>query len=103
MYRLLRCLLVLTFIAIAALAFAHETTGWKTPEEAKKLKNSIKATDASIQKGKEIYEKNCARCHGIKGDGKGTVTGLNPKPTNFKESPGEAVTDGEFFWKMSTG
>ena len=60
-------------------------TGWVAPEEAKKIKNPIKATKASIQRGKEIYEKKCTLCHGDKGDGKGPASaGLNPKPTNFK-------------------
>jgi mono/diheme cytochrome c family protein len=79
-------------------------TGWIAPEEARKVKNPIKATKASIQKGKEIYEKKCALCHGVKGDGKGPASaGLNPKPTNFRESHGEKMTDGEHFWKITTG
>jgi len=89
---------------VAALVFAHEKTGWIAPAEAKKIKNPVKATKVSIQKGKEIYEKKCALCHGIKGDGKGTASaGLNPKPTNFKDSHGEKMTDGEHFWKIMTG
>jgi len=68
------------------------------------MKNPVKATKASIQKGKEIYEKKCALCHGVKGDGKGpAAAGLNPKPTNFKESHGEKMTDGEHFWEITTG
>jgi cytochrome c len=60
------------FLAIGAVVVsAHEKTGWVAPEEAKKMKNPVKATKASIQKGKEIYEKKCALCHGDKGDGKG--------------------------------
>ena len=48
--------------------------------------------------------KKCALCHGGKGDGKGPAgTGLTPKPTNFKESHGERMTDGEHFWKITTG
>ena len=84
--------------------FAHEKTGWSAPESAKKMKNPVKATKASIQKGKEIYDKKCALCHGVEGDGKGLAGGgLNPKPTNFKESHGEGMTDGEHFWKIATG
>jgi len=87
-----------------ALVFAHEKSGWRAPEEAKKVKNPVKSTKASIEKGKEIYEKKCSLCHGEKGDGKGPASaGLNPKPTNFKESHGEKMTDGEHFWKMTTG
>jgi mono/diheme cytochrome c family protein len=96
--------LILTFLTIAVLAFAHEMTGWIAPEEAKGVKNPVKATKASIQKGKEIYEKKCVLCHGIKGDGKGPASaGLNPKPTNFRDSHGEKMTDGEHFWKITTG
>ena len=98
------CLLGLSLVVIAVLVFAHEKTGWIAPQEAKKMKNPVKATKASIQKGKEIYEKKCALCHGDKGDGKGSASaGLNPKPTNFKESHGETMTDGEHFWKITTG
>jgi len=89
---------------MVALVFAHEKSGWRAPEEAKKVKNPVKSTKASIEKGKEIYEKKCSLCHGEKGDGKGPASaGLNPKPTNFKESHGEKMTDGEHFWKITTG
>jgi len=103
-YRILCWLLSLSLTAVVALAFAHEKTGWIAPDEAKKMKNPVKITKASIEKGKEIYEKKCALCHGDQGDGKGPASaGLNPKPTNFKESHGEKMTDGEHFWKITTG
>jgi mono/diheme cytochrome c family protein len=93
-----------SLIGMVALALAHETTGWKAPQEAKKIKNPMKATKESVQKGQEIYEKKCALCHGTKGDGKGPAgAGLNPKPTNFKESHGEKMTDGEPLWKITRG
>ena len=97
--------LLMLFLAIGAVVVsAHEKTGWVAPEEAKKMKNPIKITKTSIQKGKEIYEKKCALCHGVNGDGKGPAgAGLNPKPTNFKEPHGEKMTDGEHFWKISKG
>ena len=103
-HRCFRWTLVLSLMALVTLAFAHEKTGWIAPQEAKKMKNPVKATRASIQKGKEIYEKKCTLCHGVKGDGDGPVSaGLNPKPTNFKDSHGEKMTDGEHFWKITTG
>ncbi len=103
-YRIFHWVIVFSLTAMVALAFAHEKTGWIAPEEARKMKNPIKATKESIQKGKEIYENKCALCHGTKGDGKGPASaGLSPKPTNFKESHGEKMTDGEHFWKIATG
>ncbi len=96
--------LILSLGITFALAFAHEKTGWIAPAEAKKMKNPTKAIKASIEKGKEIYEKKCALCHGDRGDGKGPASrGLNPKPTNFQESHGEKMRDGEHFWKITTG
>jgi mono/diheme cytochrome c family protein len=96
--------IVLGLVAIVTPVFAHEKTGWIAPGEAKKMKNPINPTKASIERGKEIYEKKCALCHGTKGDGKGPASaGLNPKPTNFKDSHREKMTDGEHFWKITTG
>ena len=97
-------LIGLGLMFVVGFVFAHEKTGWIAPESAKKMKNPVKATKASIQKGKEIYEKKCALCHGDKGDGKGpAAAGLNPKPTNFQDSHGEKMTDGEHFWKITKG
>ena len=102
--RIVYSTLVLSLISSVMIAVAHEKTGWIAPEEAKKMKNPIKSTQASIQKGKEIYEKKCALCHGARGDGKGPASaGLNPRPTNFKDSHGEKMSDGEHFWKITTG
>jgi mono/diheme cytochrome c family protein len=103
-YRFFYLLLGLIFLTMTVLVFAHEKTGWMAPEEARKMKNPVKPTQTSIQKGKEIYETKCALCHGVKGDGKGPASaGLNPRPTNFKDSHGEMMTDGEHFWKITTG
>lgn len=97
-------LIGLGLLSMTFLVFAHEKTGWIAPESAKKMKNPVKATKVSIQKGKEVYDKKCALCHGEKGDGQGPAgASLNPKPTNFIEPHGEKMTDGEHFWKITTG
>lgn len=103
-HRIFLYVLALSLITACVLAFAHEKTGWIAPESARKMKNPVKPTRSSIQKGKEIYERKCALCHGDRGDGKGPASaGLDPKPTNFRESHGEKMTDGEHFWKITTG
>lgn len=51
---------------------------WKGKE------NPVKNDAAALKKGKEIFEKNCASCHGDGGKGDGAAgEGLNPKPRNF--------------------
>ncbi len=88
----------------AYLVLAHEDH-WEAPPEAKKVKNPISATEDSLKKGKEAYEKKCLLCHGETGDGKGPVAKqLKSSPgdlTNSKEM--NEMTDGELFWKITTG
>jgi mono/diheme cytochrome c family protein len=39
----------------------------------------------SLQRGKQVFLQNCAPCHGVAGDGKGTAaTTLIPEPANFR-------------------
>jgi mono/diheme cytochrome c family protein len=39
-----------------------------------------------LDRGKQLYEKNCLPCHGIQGNGRGPMAGLlNPLPPNFTE------------------
>jgi len=41
-------------------------------------------TDGQRESGKKLYLKNCAQCHGDKGDGEGyAATHLRPRPRNF--------------------
>jgi high-affinity iron transporter len=40
----------------------------------------------SFRAGKDLYERNCAKCHGIVGAGDGPIaSNLNPPPTNFTD------------------
>ncbi len=92
-------------VALAGWAAAHGKKDWPAPEEAKKLKNPVTASDASISAGKALYLDNCAQCHGEQGKGDGTEAGMyNTKPADFTDAHmmGE-MTDGEIFWKISEG
>lgn len=77
----IRSLRLLIIVAIAGGAFA----GWL-------LYRGRGATDA-ISRGQLLYEKNCALCHGLKGDGKGEAAYLLlPKPRNFRAGKFRLVT-----------
>ncbi len=39
----------------------------------------------SLERGKDLYARECAVCHGHRGDGRGTVRGLDPPPASFVE------------------
>lgn len=55
---------------------------------AQSLHQEVKRDEASsesIQLGNQVFVQNCAPCHGIAGDGKGTAAAtLIPEPANFK-------------------
>ncbi len=52
------------------------------------LHQSTQAPDASaesLQRGNQVFQQNCAPCHGVAGDGKGAAaTTLIPEPANFQ-------------------
>ena len=78
---------------------------WNVPESAKKMKNPIRATAASIQKGKRLFAEHCAMCHGDGGKGDGSMAeALETKPSDLTDRARMASqSDGELFWKISKG
>lgn len=87
-----------------ALAYS-EQDGWNVPAKVAEMKNPIKATPESIQKGKQLYEANCAFCHGQTGKGDGPVASSLPKkPADLSNKEIMArLTDGELFWRITKG
>jgi high-affinity iron transporter len=84
----------------------HPTTpGAHTHSEAAKQKNPVPADAASIEAGKQVYEKNCANCHGKTGVGDGMMGAeLNPKPANLVDADWKhGSTDGEIFTVIKDG
>ncbi|HKR07113.1 MAG TPA: cytochrome c [Bacteroidia bacterium] len=96
-------LLFVSFL-LAVLIAAAQTTSWKAPATAAKVKNPVASDATSIEAGKKIYIKECNKCHGKKGMGDGPNSAdLDKKlePLNNAEVKGQ--TDGELFWKISEG
>jgi mono/diheme cytochrome c family protein len=69
-----------------------------TPEDTAK-KNPTKFTTVLVERGKKIYDTQCAMCHGAKGDGKGDmVEEMKINPPDFtKPETLDKRTDGELF------
>lgn len=103
--RLRSAIFLIAGVALAAWAAAHGEKSWSAPEEAKKLKNPVATSEATLAAAKAIYMDNCAQCHGEQGKGDGPDAPLYAVvPTNFTDAHmmGE-MTDGEIFWKVSEG
>ncbi|HEV2057216.1 MAG TPA: cytochrome c [Methylomirabilota bacterium] len=77
---------------------------WEAPTMEKAKKNPLPANAATVAQGKKVAEVNCVSCHGAKGKGDGAAAvALNPKPADWTSKRVQAMSDGEIFWKLSTG
>jgi mono/diheme cytochrome c family protein len=74
---------------------------WDVPAKFKTMKNSSKADAAA---GKELWNKNCASCHGKTGIGDGPkARTLETFPANFTKPTFQAQADGDLFYKTKFG
>ena len=77
--------------------------GWKVPKAAQLEKNPVPSDAASIGRGKQIFLRRCAICHGEKADGQSPLAGvLSPPPADLRFMAGKHP-DGEFAWKIEHG
>ena len=104
---LLIAALVVSGWAIAA-TLAQDSKGggeeWVAPARAAKKKNPIEVNEASLARGKTVWVKECASCHGDKGKGDGpAVKDLEKKPEDLTLPKTLNQTDGALFWKLTEG
>jgi mono/diheme cytochrome c family protein len=83
----------------------HPAGGAHRHPDAAKMTNPVKADPTSIAAGQELYEKNCAGCHGDAGKGDGSMADeLTPKPSNLTDADWKhGSTDGEIFLVIRDG
>jgi len=75
-----------------------------SPEDAAR-KNPVRFSQASVDRGKKVYNTQCALCHGEKGDGKGDLAKemTLTLPDLTKPDALAKRTDGELFAIVGTG
>jgi mono/diheme cytochrome c family protein len=77
---------------------------WPVDAKFKAMKNPVKADAASIAAGKELWNKNCASCHGKTGLGDGVkARTLEDFPGDFTKAAFQAGADGELFARTKQG
>jgi mono/diheme cytochrome c family protein len=86
-------------------AAAQDADPWTAPPEARKLKNRVPMTGEGLTAIAPVYERNCAKCHGVNGAANGSQAPLlSAEPANFTDIKMlKTATDGELLWKITQG
>lgn len=76
---------------------------WMAPPEAGRRGNPIPADGASRERGRKLFEANCAGCHGSSGRGNGPAAArLETLPADLT-AMARQHPDGDFAWKIANG
>jgi mono/diheme cytochrome c family protein len=67
--------------------------------------NPIKSSDESLASGKQVFDTNCATCHGSNGNGQGPAAhGITTFPRQlWVWNNTDASTDGYLYWFITNG
>jgi mono/diheme cytochrome c family protein len=78
---------------------------WTAPVGERDRANPLPPSPEAIKQGRGLFQEHCAVCHGRNGQGKKVYRGPgDPQPKNLTDPALQArLTDGEIFWKVSTG
>lgn len=77
---------------------------WKASEADAKIKSSVKADDATITAGKDIWSQQCKSCHGAKGLGDGAkAEKIEISCGDFSSKEVQGLSDGALYWKLTEG
>lgn len=99
-----RALVVIAGLGLALAGSAWGQTPWTAPASEKGKKPPIPASAKVAEQGEKVAKVNCVSCHGAKGKGDGAAAvALNPKPADWTSKRVQDESDGELFWKISTG
>jgi mono/diheme cytochrome c family protein len=99
-----RSLVLIAGFGLALVGSAWAQTPWTAPASEKAKKSPIEASAKVAEQGERIAKVNCVSCHGSKGKGDGAAAvALNPKPADWTSKRVQDESDGELFWKISSG
>ena len=103
--KLLFAALLLLICVLVVYWLTQENKPWVVPEEYKKLKNPLSASESNLKAARQIYVDECAQCHGERGQGDGPEARSHyPLPADLTDAKLLVnVTDGEIFYQISEG
>ncbi len=92
---------VILFSALVLTAMQVSGQDWLVPPDQSAVKNPSDYNLENIKTGKEIYSRNCQSCHGD--PGKNNPLALVPVPVDIASERMHANTEGDMFYKITTG
>jgi mono/diheme cytochrome c family protein len=102
------CFSLIAAFAVAGLIFDAQNAQGQNPggdPDARKMRNPVAPTAASVTAGASTFKKYCAFCHGAaaKGDGPLAPKGMTTPPDLTDEKWDRGSTDGEIFAVIMKG
>ena len=95
-------ILFFIFIIFRISAFAQSAAPvWVVPEEVKEKVCPFHFTPETVKSGENIFQKNCKSCHGD--PGKQNWAKIMPPPGDPASAVFQKQTDGEMFYRVTTG
>lgn len=101
---LLASLLLLVCISLGYATYQQKKV-WAVPEEIKKLKNPLPPTPSNMSAAAQLFNDDCAECHGDHGKGDGPEAMMHePAPADLTDLQHmRTVTDGAIFYQITEG
>jgi mono/diheme cytochrome c family protein len=94
----------LVSLGVLALIPTGAAAQWEAPQAARERRNPLTSSKDTLRKGRSLYKKHCSSCHGSRGRGDGPAAGYRMgTPVDLTIPELREMSDGEMFWKISTG
>ena len=89
----------------AAVPSGSDEAPWTAPPEEHAKVNPLAPSKDALKRGRALFLKHCATCHGQQGRGDGPAAAFGMVSPRDLTSPTvqARLSDGEMFWKISKG
>jgi mono/diheme cytochrome c family protein len=96
---------LLTGLLVLSAGPSRADDPWVAPAADQAKVNPLSSSKDSVKRGRALFSKHCATCHGKEGKGDGPAAAFGMITPRDLTSPTvqARLTDGELFWKLSKG